>query len=989
MPIKVDDPRDIQSAYDDRLTPQALHQAETQPDGSHDNIPDYDRANDGLDAREGEFDAAANTGAAENNTPGSWLNNTTVGGGNVAKGFSKFAKSITLKKAGPTAVISSTLAAAGISMSLLFSPSIMLNHIKEVILDRHNIQNTAIDIRSNKILSKKLSSTMTSGCKISITCKFNKMSNAALQRMADEGIVPYDKAGNKLDLKNGKWGSQRPAEFRISDELKAKGDFKVPANSNGVEAIDAKALTKFLSDNPTAAGVYRRAFNPRWTAFWDTTYNKFLSKIGFGSKSSKIQGNSEEEVKASIAEEIDATDKDAHVNASEKGQTADENATADQKQNIANDNAQGSTAASDVNDLVGDAGNTASKDLVNKIKGKISGGAMMVANLYCLAANDGPKIAKALRSIQIAQLVSFGLLFLQAADEIKAGHGEATKVALIASMFTEGSVDNKTGKVLKKSAMESDGMLYALAGNTTFSSTTSDAARWIPGGGFIQIMYKIANMLTANSSEVKAAIGPVCNVASSWIGDLAGLVLDFTPAGAIITAATWLITNSQPFQEMMASIFQNLAGKIVDSTLANEDFGNAAAIGMVLGLGEGANAGAMMPLTVDQAVAYSRATQESRLANARIDQATLSPFDASSPNTFMGSIMTQLIPYYSLASDGPVGAIAAASRVVTSTFGSILTPSAFADSNLTSEELRSCPDVGIKLDGIAAGPICDVQYGIPVNWLQDIDPADNVAWLVNNGQVEDDENGTIKSGSKLEEYLTNCQGGEDATTKACIIDSEEKARYALYFVDHRIQQNMDGEEEYGGASASTSSTSSSVAASTGDDTPAELRKYAQENYNRTNSGQSHVSWLGMIPGQCASFAAWKAAKIWYGSALTSDGSNLAELVQSKPMPGRYALAWGNGSEVATNLIAAGVATTVSSLRETQPGDIVSVRSGSAAGHVFVIAANDGKKITVEDYNAIGGHDRYGRKDVSFPDGEGLWSQDNVIAIARVKAGGGQ
>lgn len=141
-------------------------------------------------------------------------------------------------------------------------------------------------------------------------------------------------------------------------------------------------------------------------------------------------------------------------------------------------------------------------------------------------------------------------------------------------------------------------------------------------------------MLTGGSAGIKEFITPVCNTLNSWLGDLAGLALNFTPVGAIITAATYLITNSPPFQEMMAGLFENLAGKIVNGAIANEDFGNAFGVSAVLGIGEGGNAGAMMPMTVDQAVAYSRATQENRIANAKIDQATHSPFDTTNPNTF-------------------------------------------------------------------------------------------------------------------------------------------------------------------------------------------------------------------------------------------------------------------------------------------------------------------------------------------------------------------
>ncbi len=735
-----------------------------------------------------------------------WLNNTTSSGGDAKGKALDTLKKVALNRGGPTAIISTILVTAGISLSMLFSPTMLLVHIKEAILDRFNIQNTALDKRADKMLAKKLASTATKNCSgaVKIGCKFNKMSNSMLQRMADSGMVPY-KDGKPMDLKDGKWGTQRPDDFRPSE--KARADLNLGKD----EKILAKDFAKYLKANPSAAGVFRQAFNPRWTSFWDSTYKSFLTKVGFGAKNSKIKSGDNETVDKSISEQIDAPVKETPVHAAQQDTQVDENATEAEKKAAQEANSKAAPVAGEADDILGDAGKSASKDLVGKIKGKIGGGAMMVVNLYCIATVEGPKIAKALRAIQLAQLVAFGLLFLQAADEIIAGHGDATKISRIASKFSDESVDAVSGKVLKKSAMESDGLLYALAGNTAFKSQTSQVSRWVPGGGLIQMIYKLSNMLTGGSAGIKEFITPVCNTLNSWLGDLAGLALNFTPVGAIITAATYLITNSPPFQEMMAGLFENLAGKIVNGAIANEDFGNAFGVSAVLGIGEGGNAGAMMPMTVDQAVAYSRATQENRIANAKIDQATHSPFDATNPNTFLGSITSQLLPYYGSITSGPVGTLGALSKVVGSTFGSLLTPHAFADANLTADDLKSCPDVGITQDGIAAGPICDIQYGIPVNYLDNIDPSDNVDWLIGKGDVKDDEDGTIVPGSDLESYLKTCQQGEETTTKACIIDNEEKARYALYFVDHRIQKNMDGEESYGGSGQGNTSTAATPA----------------------------------------------------------------------------------------------------------------------------------------------------------------------------------
>jgi hypothetical protein len=93
---------------------------------------------------------------------------------------------------------------------------------------------------------------------------------------------------------------------------------------------------------------------------------------------------------------------------------------------------------------------------------------------------------------------------------------------------------------------------------------------------------------------------------------------------------------------------------------------------------------------------------------------------------------------------------------------------------------------------------------------------------------------------------------------------------------------------------------------------------------------------------------------------------------------------GNGNQVAGNLITNKMADPVKSLADTQPGDIVSMRSSNSAGHVYVILSNNNGDITVEDYNNIGGPGKYGTKDIT---GSTFFTQSSIVAIARVHRGG--
>lgn len=172
-----------------------------------------------------------------------------------------------------------------------------------------------------------------------------------------------------------------------------------------------------------------------------------------------------------------------------------------------------------------------------------------------------------------------------------------------------------------------------------------------------------------------------------------------------------------------------------------------------------------------------------------------------------------------------------------------------------------------------------------------------------------------------------------------------------------------------------------------DDVPAKWKAMDLACIAQIGGACTSTSWLGMLPGQCAAFTSWRTVQQWYGSLLATDGSNLAQLLQSHPLPHfGSSLAMGNGVQVATNLIASGMASRVSGgYANVQPGDIVSVRTNNAAGHVFVILSVSGGVITVEDYNAAGGPGRYGtKKTTDWP----LYNASNIIAIARVHKNGG-
>ena len=797
-------------------------------------------------------------------------NNTSGPGIGSAKGgrFSGLLKG--LRRFGPAGSVVGILAAIGIGGAVLLSPAMLLNHLKEVIVDRFNLYGTSLDVRTDKILRSKITGTATTGActgVVKISCKYNRMSNRMLQRLADNsGLVALDKDGKKLNIRDGKWGTTKPYQFGIDPE---KSTLKLP---DGSKSITAKDLPGFIKDNPEVAKAFRYAYNPRWVTFWDKVFNDFFKKFG-GSKAQVIKGEKEDEVKKNITENNDAGDKEKG-SAKNKDKTADKNASQADKDAIDAANKTGDGRASDTNALIDESATAkTAAEVKSKLKGRLEGGVFAVFGLYCLATRDAPKISKAIRLIQAFQLMKVASdIVLQPGDVIK---GQAMTPAVasgIASTLSTSLLD-ANGKVVKKSALESDGMLYALEGNTKW--TTKDASglpniyNYIPAGGFMQQILAVTKDVPRNGGTDTA-----CDIMGSEIGTGVQLIANFTVANAIMTLVTEAITRSPQFEDLMSNIFKQLAGQIVNSATSNEDLGNALGVGGALVMSEAGNAGGTMPLTPDQAVAYSQLTSERRLANAKIDQAEYSPFDISKPNTMMGSIFTKAIPYIGMVRSSPVGTLGAVSSIVSSTFSTMFAPSTYAAASLTAEDFTRCPDVGITSQKIAAGPVCDVQYGIPVNYLTGIEPSENMDTLFAAGYIDDQ--GAVKPNTPLEKYLKDCVQGEETLSDGCKIenssnkkDEEQRARFALYAIDSRIQTTMD--EDLPEPSGSPGDT---TASSPGDNTTCSANTIDMGQYdNAHDNGKKtsiHLCAVPNLPGR------GYAAVTTYQSIKAVDPSKQAE-----------------------------------------------------------------------------------------------------------------
>jgi hypothetical protein len=158
----------------------------------------------------------------------------------------------------------------------------------------------------------------------------------------------------------------------------------------------------------------------------------------------------------------------------------------------------------------------------------------------------------------------------------------------------------------------------------------------------------------------------------------------------------------------------------------------------------------------------------------------------------LGSIVQQLLPYYS-SSSSAFGSVAnsiySISSIALGSFGTMFKP-LISNATDDSAQYQLCDDPSIQNNDIAAGPFCNIIYGIPTQYLNE-DPVTVSEDLSNSGDIDSDS-GEPVSKSDYAKWLDMCTDGTADQANNCTITDQTTAEYALYTNYYRIQQSMDG-----------------------------------------------------------------------------------------------------------------------------------------------------------------------------------------------------
>src|SRR5574344_134043 len=266
-------------------------------------------------------------------------------------------------------------------------------------------------------------------------------------------------------------------------------------------------------------------------------------------------------------------------------------------------------------------------------------------NWACAALKVGNMISVTVAAAEIYQAINYFMSNMENISKTKAGYGDAAAANQFYNKLSEEEtttyIDANTGeeKEVRGSMMESEGILAELTGETPETTKTKNysvesafitTAAALAGSG---VTYKVCGGIRATTAAISIVVGALSGgLASSLISLAKTVVVNVAMATAISAALGILVPK------IAMSLFENSFDKL-KGIPAGEQLAKGAALANKK---VARSSSGQLLATKATATAYNEYTVAAAKSEAELDRETLSPFDTSSPNTFLGNITKNL-----------------------------------------------------------------------------------------------------------------------------------------------------------------------------------------------------------------------------------------------------------------------------------------------------------------------------------------------------------
>ena len=429
------------------------------------------------------------------------------------------------------------------------------------------------------------------------------------------------------------------------------------------------------------------------------------------------------------------------------------------------------------------------KSKLSSLGEKYSGKANTIINISCGLANFIGAVTLMVNTSNILQIANLTTGYLEAIDKAKIGYAEDSPITELTSILNEpkenthkiyrGIFNKTTEEVTNGTAMEAEGIASLFERRRTnsddasirsfnFSSNTQgilkNLANGMAGSNAFDTcaIAKVAGNFVSSAAEageiyacVASIVGSIFTMGLTAAGCLPFVtdsILDFVKnmaLGGLISLAVSLLTP----------VVVEMLSRDIIRDIGGEDLGNALVSGANIYMGNTHRANGGSLANLEKYTEFALARQDVIADKAKYDRMNRSPFDVTSKNTFMGTLLTQMMSF--LSSSSLLGVVTTSSSLISSSLVA-LSPTASAAvivENLPSpDEFKElCP----YLDSIGAvgDAYCNPYSITDISTIEE-DPAEFINILDEQDsfldETTDDGNVKIDSGSDLAKYILFC-----------------------------------------------------------------------------------------------------------------------------------------------------------------------------------------------------------------------------------------
>ena len=355
---------------------------------------------------------------------------------------------------------------------------------------------------------------------------------------------------------------------------------------------------------------------------------------------------------------------------------------------------------------------------------------------------------------EINQVLNYATGYLEASQKVEAGEGSGSPMDYYTRQLTTPDENGRVG-------MEAAG-IGLLFGSETIDLNNASVSKYNLENG-TKVLGRTLGLTNETMQELSYA-----RIASSTASALLDVVVLVTgPAGwvgsliksflsGIIAMATIELVVNVVMTTVVPQVAEMLTEDLITDVMG-EDLGNALVAGSHIYLSKNHQGGGGSPASAEVYAAYKQETESILAEEAEYERRTLSPFDVSSGNTFMGSLLRSLMP---LASSMRVSNAWSFGGALTSLAQSSVTKllptaSALGETRMFTQ-LGECPN--LNSTGAVGDPYCVPYYTSDFSTIE-LDPGGEVFEYVANKNM-----GSITVNRPLQSNVEMCRTGEDSWT---------------------------------------------------------------------------------------------------------------------------------------------------------------------------------------------------------------------------------